>query len=80
MSALQTVNPFTGKTIQEWQPMDFSLLRSATSKARAAFTKWEQVTVSERVERIRSALNYFEQNREPIAADITAQMLSLIHI
>jgi acyl-CoA reductase-like NAD-dependent aldehyde dehydrogenase len=74
MSALQTVNPFTGKTIQEWQPMDFSLLRSATSKARAAFTKWEQVTVSERVERIRSTLNYFEQNREAIAADITAQM------
>ena len=74
MSAVQTINPFTGETIQEWQSMDFSLLRSTTAKARSAFAKWEQVTVPKRVERIRSALNYFEQNREAIAADITAQM------
>ena len=74
MSAVQTINPFTGETIQEWQSMDFSLLRSATAKARSAFAKWGQVTVPKRVERIRSALNYFEQNREAIAADITAQM------
>lgn len=74
MSAVQTINPFTGETIQEWQSMDFSLLRSTTAKARSAFAKWGQVTVPKRVERIRSALNYFEQNREAIAADITAQM------
>jgi len=74
MSAVQTINPFTGETIQEWKPMDFPLLTSVTVKARSAFAEWRQVAVTERVKRVRSSLKYFEENRETIARDITAQM------
>ena len=74
MSAVQTINPFTGETIQEWKPMDFPLLTSVTVKARSAFAEWRQVAVTERVKRVRSSLRYFEENRETIARDITAQM------
>ena len=74
MSAVQTINPFTGETIQEWKPMDFPLLTSATMKARSSFAEWNQIAVAERVKRVRWSLRYFEENRETIARDITAQM------
>ena len=74
MPKVHTINPFTGETIQEWEQMDFSLMTAGTIKARSAFTKWRQVAVAERVEKIRLALDYFEDNREIIAKDITCEM------
>ena len=74
MSKVHTINPFTGEIIQEWEQMSLSLMTTATIKARSAFTKWRQVSVAERVEKIRSALDYFEDNREIIAKDITSEM------
>ena len=69
-----TTNPFTGKPIREWEQLDFAELMEATAGARAAFGEWRGVPVTERVARVRGALDYFEANRESIAADITAQM------
>jgi acyl-CoA reductase-like NAD-dependent aldehyde dehydrogenase len=69
-----TTNPFTGELIREWEQMDFAELTEASARARAGFVNWRQVPIAERVERVRSALEYFETNREAIAGDITAQM------
>ncbi|MFP6903058.1 MAG: aldehyde dehydrogenase family protein, partial [Verrucomicrobiia bacterium] len=69
-----TTNPFTGEPIREWEQFDFATLNTATAGARAASTNWRAVPLAERVERVRAALDYFETNREAIAADITAQM------
>jgi len=74
MITVAQINPFTGETIREWEQMDFSELTEAAARARAGFEGWQQVAVADRVEQVRAALDYFETNREVIAADITAQM------
>ena len=74
MSVVQTVNPFTGELIREWEQLDFVVLTEATARARTEFGNWRNVPIAERVERVRGALDYFETNREAIAGDITAQM------
>jgi len=74
MSAVQTTNPFTDKTICEWELMDFDALTVANRRAREGFLDWRAVPVGERVERVRAALKYFKTNRETIAGDITAHM------
>jgi acyl-CoA reductase-like NAD-dependent aldehyde dehydrogenase len=74
MPTVQTVNPFTGEPIREWEQLDFSELAEAMARSRAGFVNWRQVPIAERVERVRGALDYFEANREEIAGDITAQM------
>jgi len=74
MPTVQTVNPFTGEPIREWEQMDFAALTEATARARAGFVDWRQAPIAKRVERVRGALDYFEANREEIAAGITAQM------
>ena len=74
MITIAQINPFTGETIREWEQMDFSELTEAAARARAGVEGWQQVAVADRVEQVRAALDYFETNREVIAADITAQM------
>ena len=74
MSTVQTANPFTGETLREWELMDFDALTTAAKRARTAFADWRSLAVAERVNRVRAALDYFETNREAIAADITAHM------
>ena len=69
-----TTNPFTGEPFREWEQMDFAALTEATARARAGFVDWRHVPIVERVKRVRAALDYFEANREVIAADITGQM------
>ncbi len=74
MSVVQTINPFIGESIREWDLMEFDTLTAVTKGAREQFIDWRAVPVTERVERVRAALGYFEKHREAIAADITAHM------
>ncbi|MDG1833753.1 MAG: aldehyde dehydrogenase family protein [Verrucomicrobiota bacterium] len=69
-----TFNPFTGESIREWEQLSFKALTEAAAGSQAAFVNWRGVPLTDRVERVRTALGYFETNREAIAADITMQM------
>jgi len=74
MSTVRTINPFTNDTIREWEQQDFSGLMDATVRAQEAFGAWRSVSLTERVKLVRGALGYFEENREAISAEITAQI------
>ena len=74
MPNVRTINPFTGDPIGEWEQQDFSGLMGATARAQEAFGAWRRVSLIERAKLVRGALGYFEENREAISAEITAQM------
>lgn len=74
LMTVTTFNPFTGESIREWEQLNFKALTEAAAGSQAAFVNWRGVPLTDRVERVRTALGYFETNREAIAADITMQM------
>ena len=74
MPNVRTINPFTGETVREWEQQEFSELRCATAQAQEAFGAWRKVPLTERVKLVRDVFGYFEENREAISAEITAQM------
>lgn len=71
---LKTLDPFTLEIAGEYPLLDFPGLQETVAKARAAAARWRQVPTAQRVEWVRSGLQWFEANRAAIAMDITRQM------
>ncbi len=71
---LKVINPFNQTVYHE---MAFDRPEERDRKihnAREAFRTWRRVPLSERIAIIQEGLDYFDRRREPIAAEITAQM------
>jgi acyl-CoA reductase-like NAD-dependent aldehyde dehydrogenase len=71
---LKLTNPATGETFKS---LPFHYLEEAESKLRSAgkvHKKWKQTSISKRIGIIENAMDYFRNNSESIARDITMQM------
>ena len=71
---LELKNPATGETFKS---LPFHCLEEAGAKLASAGNvqkKWKQISISKRIVIIENAMDYFRNNSESIARDITMQM------
>ena len=68
---LRDENPFTGELISKYEMLGFDDAKKVVSRLRSAQTKWSDIRLEDRVELVRSALDYFSSNKAKIAKDIT---------
>lgn len=74
LQTLQVKNPYNQNIINEY-PMDtFDLVEKKVSQLHQAQVLWKATTIKKRVEAVQEALNYFIQNKQQIALDISRQM------
>lgn len=71
---IRSINPFTGTTNQEFEPMSYEASEQAVSLAREAFKKWRKQPVAERVKPIAELASIFRRNTRDYAAIITREM------
>lgn len=74
MGHLSCQNPYTLETDTTYQLLTFEQANSKILLAQQGFETWKNVTVSQRVLLLKSALNYFKERQDEIAKDITDQM------
>lgn len=74
-----TTNPFTLEPIATYDVETDQQVAQKNATARAAFERWRQVDIGERVELLREALDYFDTNRIQIANDVCEQMGRPLH-
>lgn len=71
---LKVKSPYSQKVVGEY-PMDsFSSVKDKVTRLHQAQTKWKKVPLQQRVEAVKNALNYFANNKQHIASDISQQM------
>ena len=56
MPNVRTINPFTDKTVREWEQQDFSGLMGVAARAQEAFGAWRKVPLTERAKLVRDVL------------------------
>ncbi len=74
MKTLKNVNPYSGQVIAAYPVESISQVGHKITRLRKAQVEWGALSVGERVGLVRDGLAYFNENRERIAADISAQM------
>ncbi len=79
MPQLECVNPFSGESIGSFHYESFEEQEQKVAKLKESQAKWKQVLLQERIRLVKAALQYFEDNREEIAKDITEQMGRPLH-
>lgn len=73
-TAMTSLNPFTGETIQQLPLMDATQTEAAVEKADDAYVQWKKVPMEERAKRLHAAADVIEQGKEKYAALVTAEM------
>ena len=73
-SRLQVVNPATETPFTEFQLLNILQIEEIAVQSRNTFLKWKKSTLNERENLIRNIIQYFEDNKNSIAEDITKQM------
>lgn len=74
MPTLKVKNPFNQEPVGEY-PMDsFEDVSKKLKLLQSAQAKWKKVSLSDRVAAVQNALNYFTENKQQIAKDISLQM------
>jgi acyl-CoA reductase-like NAD-dependent aldehyde dehydrogenase len=74
VKTLKPLNPFTLEPAGEYPVQDFPQLQGRVAAGRRAFSQWSRMELGQRVEWLRTGLQYFEAERSAIAKDLTAQM------
>ena len=74
LQTLKVKNPFNQEVINEY-PMDhLELVQTKISQLQQAQSQWKKIHIKKRIEVVQSALNYFIENKQSIALDISQQM------
>ena len=71
---LELINPYNGNklkelTYQTWQEVEPLLVIARNTQER-----WKYTKISERIQLVKDAMDYFQENQKTIADDITRQM------
>jgi acyl-CoA reductase-like NAD-dependent aldehyde dehydrogenase len=79
MPKLVTRNPFTQEITGEFENDTFELAKAKVLSLRKNQKIWSEKALSDRLDLVKSALDYFDSNRELIATDICEQMGRPLH-
>jgi acyl-CoA reductase-like NAD-dependent aldehyde dehydrogenase len=79
MAALITTNPFTQEITGTFEFDTFEQVQSKVHNLVKSQKTWAQMSVKDRLEKVKPALIYFDKNREQIAKDICEQMGRPLH-
>ncbi len=71
---IQVKNPYSQETVGEYKADTFESAKTKFKVLQASQLKWKILTVQQRVDAVKAALNYFTQNKQTIANDISQQM------
>ncbi|MCB0386031.1 MAG: aldehyde dehydrogenase family protein, partial [Bdellovibrionales bacterium] len=71
---IQVKSPYSQEIVGEFSPADFESVKNELRDLHQAQVAWKKVPLKARIDAVRSALNYFTQNKMAIATDITKQM------
>jgi succinate-semialdehyde dehydrogenase/glutarate-semialdehyde dehydrogenase len=74
-----TVNPYTGKTEQEFPFLETGEIDGVIERAHAAFQEWRQLSTDERAAIVGRAAELMTERRDEYAALITREMGKRIH-
>jgi len=74
INKLELINPFNGEKFREltyhsWQEVESLLITAGNSQQ-----EWKHTEISERIQLVKDAMDYFHKNQKTIADDITGQM------
>lgn len=76
---LITKDPFSGRPTGEFKYDSFATAKAKVEALIAGQKLWRMLPLPKRLEQVRSALTYFDKNREQIALDICEQMGRPLH-
>ncbi len=79
MSTITTQNPFTGLTIDSYNFEPISIAQRKVDDLKQAHISWSRTSLSERLKLVKTALQYFDKNREQIALDICEHIGRPLH-
>ena len=71
---IKSINPFSGKTLEEYELATFEQAATATQKAREAFLSWRSHTYPERAWLIRSLAAVLREGKQDFARVMTEEM------
>jgi acyl-CoA reductase-like NAD-dependent aldehyde dehydrogenase len=74
MSRIELRNPFTGEQVFSEPSESYEAVAGRIANARAAAREWRRLGAPERASRVDSALQYFRDQRDNIARDVTREM------
>ena len=78
MSKIQSINPWTGKVVKEYNPLTEEEIRTKTQLAAKAFESWKTVAISERAALMKKASEILRKNKDEYALLITVEMGKII--
>jgi len=78
MSKIQSINPWTGKVVKEYNPLTEEEITAKTQQAAKAFESWKTAPISERAALMKKAGEVLRKNKEEYARLITVEMGKII--
>lgn len=78
MSKIQSINPWTGELLKEYEPLSPQEINRRTESAAKAFDSWKVLPITERADLMKKAGAVLRKNRETYARLITSEMGKLI--
>jgi len=73
-ATIKVKSPYSQEVVGEYAADSFEAVQQKVSRLHAAQKKWRDIPLAKRVDSVQTALNYFTQNKQTIAADISKQM------
>jgi acyl-CoA reductase-like NAD-dependent aldehyde dehydrogenase len=73
-SSIKVQNPYNHENTGDYHLDNFQQVNEKLARLQQAQNKWRQVSLAERISAVKSALDYFTQNKQSIAKDISCQM------
>ena len=71
---LELINPADGEKFGELPYHTWDEVESLLVKAGNTQKQWKQTEISERIQLVKAAMDYFRENKHSLAEDITQQM------
>lgn len=71
---MNVLNPYSGELVCSIEPTSATELARALEQASAALGNWRRTSVGDRISQLRSGIQYFRDESEAIALEITLQM------
>lgn len=75
---IKSINPYTGKILKEFDPLDEVQLEAALAKSEAAFIKWREIDFSDRKKYMKAAAEELRKNLDEYALILTQEMGKVI--
>ncbi len=73
-TAIATINPATGETIETFEPLSSAALEQKVARAHAAFRSFRQTPVAERAQKLRRAADILDGEKEQLGQLMTLEM------